>query len=91
MEERALLLTNAAIGALRRVNPGGSGLRLAAALAGPGLSPGGDVSCWVALDVVVYLNAPEEVLTQRLLDRASQAGRADDVADVIRHRHLRSS
>jgi adenylate kinase len=41
----------------------------------------------VALDVVVYLYAPEEVLTLRLLDRASQAGRADDVADVIRHRH----
>jgi adenylate kinase len=36
---------------------------------------------------VVYLYAPEEVLTRRLLDRASQAGRADDVADVIRHRH----
>src|SRR5260370_35877203 len=29
-----LLLTDAAIGVLRRVNPGGSGLRLAAALAG---------------------------------------------------------
>ena len=29
-----LLLTDAAVGALRRVNPGGSGLRLAAALAG---------------------------------------------------------
>ena len=44
-----LLLTDAAIGALRRVNPGGSGLRLAAALAaGPGLSPGGGVSCWVS-------------------------------------------
>jgi adenylate kinase len=41
----------------------------------------------VALDVVVYLYAPEEVLTLRLLDRASQAGRADDVADVISHRH----
>src|SRR6266851_10122662 len=36
-----LLLTDAAIGALRRVNPGGSGLRLAAALAGrPGLVAG---------------------------------------------------
>ena len=34
-----LLLTDAAIGALRRVNPGGSGLRLAAALAG--LAPAG--------------------------------------------------
>src|ERR1700733_12935083 len=37
-----LLLTDAAIGALRRVNPGGSGLRLAAALAGrPRLVAGG--------------------------------------------------
>jgi polyhydroxyalkanoate synthase len=36
-----LLLTDAAIGMLRRVNPGGSGLRLAAALAGqPGLVAG---------------------------------------------------
>ena len=36
-----LLLTSAAIGMLRRVNPGGSGLRLAAALAGrPGLVAG---------------------------------------------------
>ena len=41
-----LLLTDAATGMLRRVNPGGSGLRLAAALAGPGWSPGGDASCW---------------------------------------------
>lgn len=40
----------------------------------------------VTLDAVVYLYAPEEVLTRRLLDRASQGGRADDVADVIRHR-----
>jgi adenylate kinase len=40
----------------------------------------------VTLDAVVYLYAPEEVLTQRLLGRASQGGRADDVADVIRHR-----
>jgi len=40
----------------------------------------------VTLDAVVYLYAPEEVLTRRLLDRASRAGRADDVADVIRHR-----
>jgi len=29
---------------------------------------------------------PPKVLTQRLLDRASQGGRADDVADVIQHR-----
>jgi adenylate kinase len=40
----------------------------------------------VTLDAVVYLYAPEEVLTRRLLDRASQGGRADDVADIIRHR-----
>jgi adenylate kinase len=40
----------------------------------------------VTLDAAVYLYAPGEVLTQRLLDRASQGGRADDVADVIKHR-----
>ena len=40
----------------------------------------------VTLHAAVYLHAPEEVLTQRLLDRASQGGRADDVADVIQHR-----
>jgi adenylate kinase len=40
----------------------------------------------VTLDAAIYLYAPEEVLTRRLLDRASQAGRADDVADVIQHR-----
>ena len=40
----------------------------------------------VTLHAVVYLNAPEKVLTRRLLDRASQDGRADDKADVIRHR-----
>jgi adenylate kinase len=40
----------------------------------------------VTLDAAIYLHAPEAVLTQRLLDRASQSGRADDKADVIRHR-----
>jgi adenylate kinase len=40
----------------------------------------------LTLDAVIYLDAPEEVLTPRLLDRASQGGRADDTADVIRHR-----
>jgi adenylate kinase len=40
----------------------------------------------VTLHAAVYLHAPEEVLTQRLLDRASEGGRADDRADVIRHR-----
>jgi adenylate kinase len=40
----------------------------------------------VTLHAAVYLHAPEQVLTQRLLGRASQDGRADDRADVIRHR-----
>jgi len=40
----------------------------------------------VTLDATVYLDAPEEVLTRRLLARAGQAGRTDDTADVIRHR-----
>ena len=40
----------------------------------------------VTLDAAVYLHAPEVVLTRRLLDRASQSGRSDDKADVIRHR-----
>ena len=40
----------------------------------------------VTLDAAIYLYAPDEVLTRRLLDRASQGGRADDVAEVIRHR-----
>ena len=38
------------------------------------------------LDAAIYLYAPDEVLTQRLLARASQSGRSDDTADVIRHR-----
>jgi adenylate kinase len=40
----------------------------------------------VSLDATVYLHAPETVLTRRLLARASQQGRTDDTADVIRHR-----
>jgi adenylate kinase len=40
----------------------------------------------VTLDAAVYLRAPEAVLTARLLGRAGQGGRADDKADVIRHR-----
>jgi adenylate kinase len=40
----------------------------------------------VTLRAAVYLYAPDEVLTRRLLDRASQGGRTDDTADVIRHR-----
>jgi adenylate kinase len=40
----------------------------------------------VTLHAAVYLYAPQAVLTQRLLDRAGEGGRADDTADVIRHR-----
>jgi adenylate kinase len=40
----------------------------------------------VTLDAAIYLHAPDAVLTRRLLDRASQGGRSDDTADVIRHR-----
>jgi adenylate kinase len=40
----------------------------------------------VTLHAAIYLDAPEAVLTERLLDRASQGGRTDDKADVIRHR-----
>ena len=40
----------------------------------------------ITLDAAIYLDAPEAVLTQRLLNRASKDGRTDDTADVIRHR-----
>ena len=40
----------------------------------------------VTLDAAVCLHAPDAVLTRRLLARAAQQGRADDTADVIRHR-----
>ncbi len=40
----------------------------------------------VRLDAAVYLYAPEDVLTRRLLARAGQGGRSDDTAGVIRHR-----
>jgi adenylate kinase len=40
----------------------------------------------LALQAAIYLQAPEAVLIERLLNRASQDGRADDRADVIRHR-----
>lgn len=40
----------------------------------------------MTLHAAIYLQAPEAVLTQRLLDRASQGGRTDDKAEVIRHR-----
>jgi adenylate kinase len=40
----------------------------------------------VTLQAAIYLYAPEPVLTQRLLDRASQGGRSDDRADVISRR-----
>jgi adenylate kinase len=40
----------------------------------------------VTLHAAIYLHAPDTVLTRRLLERASRSGRADDNADVIRHR-----
>lgn len=40
----------------------------------------------VTLQAAVYLYASDDVLTRRLLARASQGGRTDDTADVIRHR-----
>jgi adenylate kinase len=40
----------------------------------------------VTLQAAVYLYAPDDVLTRRLLERASQGGRTDDTAGVIRHR-----
>ena len=40
----------------------------------------------VTLQAAVYLHASDAVLTRRLLARAAQEGRADDTADVIRHR-----
>jgi adenylate kinase len=40
----------------------------------------------ITLHAAIYLDAPEAVLTRRLLGRASLDGRTDDTADVIRHR-----
>jgi adenylate kinase len=40
----------------------------------------------VTLQAVVSLYAPEAVLTQRLLGRATHGGRSDDTSAVIRHR-----
>jgi adenylate kinase len=40
----------------------------------------------LTLQAAIYLQAPEAVLIERLLNRASQDGRTDDKADVIRHR-----
>jgi adenylate kinase len=37
-------------------------------------------------NAVIYLNAPEEELVNRLLDRAQRDGRPDDTLAVIRHR-----
>jgi adenylate kinase len=39
-----------------------------------------------ALDAVLLLAAPDEVLEERLLKRAAEQGRADDTPEVIRHR-----
>jgi adenylate kinase len=43
-------------------------------------------SLGLTLQAAIYLQAPEAVLIERLLNRASQDGRTDDRADVIRHR-----
>lgn len=40
----------------------------------------------VTLDAVLLLEAPDDVLEQRLLHRASEQGRSDDTPDVIGHR-----
>jgi adenylate kinase len=40
----------------------------------------------VTLQAAIYLHAPDDVLTRRLLGRANQGGRTDDTAEVIRHR-----
>jgi|tagenome__1003787_1003787.scaffolds.fasta_scaffold20969753_3 adenylate kinase len=37
-------------------------------------------------DVVIYLTAPDDVLVERLLDRARREDRPDDDPEVIRHR-----
>jgi adenylate kinase len=37
-------------------------------------------------DAAVYLTAPDEVLIERLRERAQREGRADDTPEVIRHR-----
>jgi adenylate kinase len=37
-------------------------------------------------DLVVYLDAPDQALVDRLLARARTQGRSDDTEDVIRHR-----
>ena len=37
-------------------------------------------------DLVIYLEAPDDVLVARLLDRARAQGRTDDTEQVIRHR-----
>jgi adenylate kinase len=41
-----------------------------------------DLSC----DACVYLAAPDDVLVERLVERARREGRTDDRAEVIRHR-----
>lgn len=44
------------------------------------------VKLGITLHAAIYLQAPEAVLTERLLGRAAQSGRTDDTIDVIRHR-----
>jgi adenylate kinase len=40
----------------------------------------------LSADAAVYLTAPDQVLVDRLLDRARREGRADDTPEVIAHR-----
>ncbi|MFL6237862.1 MAG: adenylate kinase [Actinomycetes bacterium] len=40
----------------------------------------------ITVHAVIALEAPEDVLRERLLGRASQGGRADDTAEIINHR-----
>jgi adenylate kinase len=49
---------------------------------------GAQLADWLGtrFDAVVYLQAPEEELVSRLLQRAQESGRADDTLEVIRHR-----
>ncbi|GAB5034972.1 ump-cmp kinase-like [Nannochloropsis oceanica] len=53
----------------------------------------GNLRCWIEnmsdhahTKAVLYLNAPEEVMLQRLLERGKTSGRTDDNADSIKKR-----
>lgn len=44
------------------------------------------VELGLTADVALHLHVPDDVVVERLLARAAEQGRADDTADVIRHR-----